>query len=396
MNLPLCSALPTLLFGLTLSLIPLQAEEASRLATLEKGLSSIDKDASSARQRLGVRRAIRDAETAIEEVGAKPERWALLEFLFRARQRLVTMENEKEHRDALLAVCAELVKAPKEYAAKRLDADLLLSQVEQARLGGDKEARAEALKQFAGRYTGTPVVSKALKTACIMALEQGDEYLIKDLREMIDAHCAADHEMIAFQRDRFAGLPFGAPFAGALKRSDGKVVHFPMDVIGRTVIVVFWSKEGEGMDYVRGLAEAAKQETRDLTGQVEVVSMNLDELPDAGESIIRGLGVDWPCFLLPGGREHAIYTTYARRDPMRLRLGTNGQAALVMAGLDRVRVKEDGSPDYGRILGLDRSFPWTIDSYRIQLCSLSAGDFLIFDPQGFESAMPPELWRDSM
>ena len=400
MNLRAIFQSPSLVLGMVLliHLCPVSAETSVSLAKLEEGLKSVDKRSSSARQRLAVRRAIRDAEKEIKVVGDKVDRWALLEFLFRARQRLVSLDNDKEHRVALLSVCKELVKAPKEFAKYRLEADFLLSQVkvaQVAKLGGQgdlKAARASTLKNFVDGYIGTPVVAKALRMTAVLAIELGDERLIADLNKKIAIHCASDHEMISFQRDHFGGQVFGAPFAGRFKRSDGKVVHFPMDGYGRSFVVLFWSKEGEGLEYARGMAEAAKIAKEEKKLNAEIISMNLDDLPDAGESIIRGFGVDWQCFHLPGGRKNSVYKAYARRDPLRVKLSSTGQAALVMAGLERVRLKEDGSLDYGRTLGFGSVSPWMLSSYCAQLCSLSAGDFLIFDSSNkFDPALPPEL-----
>ena len=359
---------------------------------LEKDLSSVDKGDSASRQRFAVRRAIRDAEKAIQAAAGKPERWPLLEFLFKARQRLVSLDNDKENRDALLATGAELLKAPNEFAQYRLEADLLLSQVEIAKLGGDKSKRSIALLQFAERYFGTPSAGRALRAACLIALERGDDLLTKVLKEKIAIYCAPDYSMVSFQRKHFTPLPFGTAFVGSLKRSDGKMVHFPMDGFGRSKIVIFWSKEDKGMEYIKGMAEASKSLEEPVKQHSEIISMNLDDLPDAGESIIRGLGVDWQCIHLPGGRENTIYKTYATRDPLRLKVSSTGQTAIVMKELERVRLKEDGSTDYQRSLGLKNMSPWMRPDYCIHLCSLSAGDFLIFDPTQptFNKKSPPE------
>lgn len=388
--------LSSLVLCLTLSLAsaPARADSASDvdLAKLEAALDSVARESSEPRQRLMVRRAIRDAEKAVAEVGAKPERWRLLEFLFRAQRNLVSMDEDKAHREALLATCRELVKAPNEFAEYRLEADLLLSQVEQVKHGASKQKAAEALRRFVERYVGTPVVGKALRAATVIALEHGDARLIADLRDQISMHCGGDYEMVSFQRDHMGGQVFGAPFAGSFKRSDGKLVRLPMDCFGRSAIVLFWSNEGEGVDYARGIANAYQRLDEDMAGRVEIISMNLDELPDAGESVIRGFGVNWQCLHLPGGREHPAYKSFARRDPFPLRVSSTGQAALIMDGLQRIRVKEDGSVDYEAFMNAAFSNPWAVADYCMQLRSLSAGEFLIFDPEEIlNPALPPEL-----
>jgi tetratricopeptide (TPR) repeat protein len=382
----------TLALALFIGLLPLQAQDTVKLSELNEALISIGKESSATRQRLMVRRLIRDAEAALAITGDKPERWHLLELLFQAQQRLTTMDKDKNHREALLATCSELIKAPDAFAACRLEADLLLSQVEQVKQLSDAAGRAKALRAFVGRYVETPASGKALKMATTLAIELGDDRLLAHLREEIAIHCAADHNMISFQRDQFRGQVFGAPFAGGFKRSDGKSVRFPMDAFGRPSMLLFWSKEGEGLEFAKGMAEAAKKGRKGYTGRLGIISINLDELPDAGESILRDLGVDWPCLHLPGGRENSVFKAYAGRDPLFLRVSSTGQTALIMEGLQRPHVKADGSIDYEQILAATLEYPWACADYCAQLISLSAGDFLVFDPEGpLNPALPPEL-----
>ena len=68
------------------------------IAGLEKALEATNEESSVARQRLALRRVIRDAE---EFATAHPEnntRFPALEFLFRARQRLVSLDKDAKHR----------------------------------------------------------------------------------------------------------------------------------------------------------------------------------------------------------------------------------------------------------------------------------------------------------
>lgn len=379
-------------FALSLAILPLEAQELAKLAELNEGLNSVQKESSSPRQRLMVRRVIRDAETALSQAGDKSERWAILEFLFRAQQRLTSLDDDKAHREALLETCRELVKAPKEFAAYRLEADLLLSQIEQVKQSADVDGRANSLRVFVDRYIESPAAAKALKIATVMAIELGDDRLIADLRDKISIHYGTNLEMISFQRDHLGGQVISATFAGTFKRSDGKTVRMPMDVIGHSAMVLFWSKEEKGLEFAKGMAEAAKKMTEEMDGRLEVISINVDDLPDAGESIIRGFGVDWQCLHLPGGRENPVYKTYAQRDPMFLLVSSTGQTALIVEGLQRVRVKKDGSTDFEGILRSNLQVPWGHADYCVQLTSLSAGDFLIFDPEGtLNPSLPPEL-----
>ena len=369
------------------------AASGAAVAKLDEALTATADGASEARQRLAVRRVIRDAEELLQSLGDSPDRFPVLEFLFRARQQLIALDNDPDHREALLATCRELVKAPDEFAGLRLEADLLLSQAELARQGANAEARAKALRPFVDRYVDTPAGAKVLRISMLMALELGDNALVDDLREMIAERFAADLEMISFQRDKLGGQVFGAPFAGSFKRSDGKTLRFPMDGLGRSTMLLFWSKDDEAaVDYVKGIAAAAKESGDLLSGRLEIISINLDDLPDAGESIIRGMGADWQVLHLPGGRDNPIYGAYVRSDPRILTVSPTGNTALIMSGTTRQRVNTEGEPDHARMFGSALARSWTAPRYVAQLSSLMAGDFLVFDPEAdLDPALPPEL-----
>jgi hypothetical protein len=297
---------------------------ADKIAGLETALAEAGDSSSEARKRLAVRRVIRDAEELLESEADSPERFPVLEFLFRARQQLIALDDDSKFREALLETARELVKAPDEFAGLHLEADLLLSQAELARQGASAEERADALRPFVDRYVDTPVGAKVLRLAMVMALELGDNRLVNDLREMIKERFAGDLEMIAFQRDKLAGQVFGAPFTGSFERTDGKTLRFPMHGLGRSTMFLFWSKENGGEEMLKGIAASALERKEDLAGRLEIISINLDELPDAGESFVRDLGVDWQVLRLPGGRENPIYQAYVRDDPRRLTMSPTG------------------------------------------------------------------------
>lgn len=362
------------------------------IAEFEKALAAAKDGSSEARHRLAVKRVIRDAEESLASHANSPSRFLILEFIFRARQQLIALDGAAEHRKALLETCRELVKAPDEFAELRLEADLLLSQADLAKQGAKPEARAKALRPFVARYLDAPVAAKVLRLAMVMALELGDNRLVTDLQEIIAERFAGDLQMIAFQRDKLGGQVFGAPFAGTFERSDGKKVRFPMDGLGRSVMLVFWSKEGGGEQVLKGLATAALERKEDLPGRLEIISFNLDELPDAGESIVRGHGADWQVLRLPGGRKNPIYDAYVRADPLTLTVSPTGYAALIMSGTTRQKENTGGEPDYARMVQSSLSREWTTPRYLAQLSSLMAGDFLVIDPEGgIDPTRPPEL-----
>ncbi len=369
---------------------PTVSKEA--IAELDKALEAAKEGDSEARQRLAVRRVIRDAEEQLASNAKSPGCFLILEFIFRAQQQLIALDDDSKHREALLATCRELIKAPDEFAELRLEADLLISQADLAKKGANSEVRANALRPFVERYLDTPVAAKVLRLSMVMALELGDNRLVTDLREMIEERFAGDLEMIAFQRDKLGGQVFGAPFAGTFERSDGKTLRFPMDGLGHSTLCVFWSKENGGEDVLKGLAAASLENKDKLDGRLEIVSFNLDGLPDAGESIVRGYGVDWQVMRLPDGRENPIYDAYVRSDPRFLTVSPTGNVALIMSGSTRQKKDSGGEPDYGRMFHSMLARNWTDPRYVAQLSSLMAGEFLVIDPEGgMDFALPPEL-----
>jgi hypothetical protein len=216
------------------------------IVALDKELNEAKAGSSEARQRLAVRRVISQAEDLVAAHANDTSRFLALEFLFRAYQKLIPLDKDPENRKALLAICQELVKAPDALAELRLEADLLLSQADLAKQGANAEARTKALRPLVDRYINTPVGAKVLRMTMLMALELGDSRLVTDLQEMIEQRFASDLEMIAFQRDKLGGQVLGAPFSGIFKRSDGKMVRLPMDTLGRSTMLLFWSKENGG------------------------------------------------------------------------------------------------------------------------------------------------------
>ena len=386
------AAILWLALSIILTPVATAQEPADPLPALNQALAEAKDGSSEARQRLAVRRVIRDAEALVEAQKDSPARFPILEFLFRARQQLIALDNDAEHRKALLDTCRELVKAPDDMASLRVEADLLLSQAELAKQGADAAARANSLRPFVDRYLNTTEGSRVLRMAMVMALELGESRVVTDLQELIEEHFAADLEMINFQRDKLGGQVFGAPFAGAFERSDGKIIRFPMDAFGRVIHFVFWSNNEEGLKFLKGIAAGAAETKDELAGRLEIVSFNLDDLPDAGESVLRGLGVQWQALRLPGGRDNPIYKAYAQDDPKMLFASPTGNSAMIMTGTERKRLDESGETDFARILGSSVSRDWGDPRYIARLVSLTAGDFLVLDPEGpINPALPPEL-----
>lgn len=143
------------------------------IAKLDQAMEATGKGTSEARQRIDLRRVIRDAGELVETHKNDPGRFLVLEFLFRAHQRLIVLDDDAEHRKALLEICRELVNAPDDLAELRIEADLLLNQAEIAKQGANAEDRSKALRPLVDRYVDTPAGAKVLRMAMLIALELG-------------------------------------------------------------------------------------------------------------------------------------------------------------------------------------------------------------------------------
>ena len=152
---------------------------------------------------------------------------------------MVSLDNSATTRKAFLATCELLAAAPNEYAALRLDADLLLTQAKSARQGADSHARSDALRPLVERYRDTDVEAKVVRIAMIMSLEFGNTKLVNDLRKVVAERFPGDMGLIKFQREKLAGQVFGAPFIGTFEDSKGKTMRFPMDFMGTTTAIHF-------------------------------------------------------------------------------------------------------------------------------------------------------------
>ena len=361
----------------------------SVITELASALTDTEQSKSSARKKLAIRRVIREGEALIKKHPSATNRYEVLSILFRSQQALVGLDNSTTNRKAFLATCEKLAAAPDKYAALRLDADLLLTQAKSARQGADTHARADALRPLVERYRDTEVEAKVIRVAMIMALELGNSHLVNDLRKTIAQRFPGDMDMINFQREKLAVQVFGAPFIGTFERADGKTVRFPMDYLGTTTVLYCWSKENDGVEDLKALAAAWKKAKVEFEtdGRFRFVSMNMDDLPDAGEGTLRALGLDWPALKMPKGHDNPIYQTYVKRDtPTFLTLTPTGYAALYLSGGRSNR-------DYERQLQSKQSRSWARPRYASQLQSVLTGEFLVMDCQGdFDPAAPPE-WK---
>ena len=136
--------------------------------------------------------------------------------------------------------------------------------------------------------------------------------------------------------------------------------------------------------------EKAKIEMN-AAGRFQFVSMNMDDLPDAGKSICERAGTRLAgrSKCLEASQTNPIYQTYIKRDtPTVLIVSPTGYVALYQSGGRSNRT-------YERRLQSMMASMWAKPRYSSQLQSAFSGELLVLDPDGdFDPAAPAEYKGD--
>ena len=371
---------------------------AAELETLEQELEQPVLGKSAVKVRIAFKDVARKASALLEASPEAPNRYAVVAVLFRCHKRLLAMDVTKKNRDALFATCARLSKAPDEYAGLRLEADLLLSERDLAKASATVTERVKALEGIIEKYRNTSAERRCLRIALLLASKhRASDLEIRIKKRLAAGRFAGDHEMIALRP--LANL--NAVFSGTYQSADKALVSFPSDRLGRQYLVIFWSTKSRGSEGHKAFLARIREQQERFSGRFEVYSFNLDELPDAGKSILSQSGVKGTSLHLPGGRRHSAYKAYARRDPAAILVNAQGHACLnggqmvpwPMPIPARGKVAANPGPGLGMWLDDER--------YVAQLRSLFIGDFLVADPRPASSiaaiqscfTLPPMRYR---
>ena len=364
----------------------------ARIAALQKDLAEAGEATSSAGKRRAYKNIVRDGEALLEGAPAAPKRWQVLAIMLNGQKRLFGMENTAPNREALLETCTKLAKAPDEYAQLRLEADLLLSENALSLKDADINERARALQELITRYRGTPAEAKSLIIASQIAGKLNALDLQKQITKALGERFGDDPAIIEWRRQNLSLSNMDVFFAGTYTRADGVALNFPIDAMGHAYVVVFWSTKSPGVeDYLKHIGELRKS----FRHVFRVYSFNLDELPDAGQSTLSKLDLDWVAMRLPGGRKGQAYLTYGQGDPSCLLCNGFGHALLMPSiaanGVQSAISSKDVDPRKRASFELS---PNRIpeDRHLAQLQSLFIGDFLVMGPDNkLDPVFPPEL-----
>lgn len=348
-----------------------------KIAALQEELGEVSQARSSTRKRRACKAVIREGEAILRASPSAPNRFRVLAIVLETKKKLLGLENSEGNREALFKTCEELVRAPDDYAEFRLEADLLLSERDLALEDADMEKRAEVLSSIVDRYRSTPAEAKSLMMAARIAPKLQAFDLQKRVLDALGERFAGDMEVIEFRR-KYLGLGrMEVLFKGAFMRSDGVTLRFPADLMGRQSLMVFWSQKTPGFeDYLKMIKE---QEDR-FQGQFEVFSFNVDELPDAGDSTLKSMGLTWTVMRLPGGKKSQTYRAYVVSDPVGVFVNAYGYALLapnLLNAAEQAKLGVRGAPLVMSTLNR------RLDNARFlsQLQSLLIGDVLVTEPE---------------
>ncbi|NCF81539.1 MAG: hypothetical protein GWP74_07970, partial [Proteobacteria bacterium] len=359
------------------SLIP-----AAEIAALEQELAQAVRGESRIRIRKACKDLARKVSALLEASPEAPNRYAALAVLFWCQKALLMWDTTEENRRAFFATCTRLSKAPDAYANARLEAELLISQKELAEAEAPVAERVRALEEIIEKYRNTSAEQSCLTLALQLASdERAFDLEMKIEKRLSEGRFTGDHELIASKP--LANL--NTVFSGTYQSADNVPVKFPSDRLGHQYLVIFWSTSNGHEEFLARIKEQQEKfpgrfRLPDIgkelfRGRFDVYSLNLDDLPDAGKSILDKAGVKCTALRLPGGKRHSAYQAYARRDPVAILVDAQGHSALNVPQIPSLEMWLDS------------------DRYAAQLRSLYIGDFLVAsgEGQGAGSGLAAEL-----
>jgi len=353
----------------------------SEIAAIE---DSLQQGARQGRSSVDIRRAcksvIRKAEAILEDSPDAPNKFDLLDVLFQAQQRLLTLEATDDNRGALFETCERLSEAPDKYAESRLEADLLLSERDLGEAEAPVAERVKALEDIMEKYRGTSAELRSLTIAALIAAKLQAFDFHKEIHDTLSSRSfGGDHKAIAFRRRSYSVSRLDVLFGGTYESVDGSSITFPFDRLGHQYLVIFWSLNSDGLEGYEVFLSRIREQQERFPGTFEVYSFNLDGLADAGQSLLKAAGVKGISLHLPEGRAGSVYRAYALMDPMAMFVNAQGHATLRTGQIvpwprpSPARKNVPANPGPGLGMWLDES------SYLGQLRSLFIGDFLVGD-----------------
>jgi len=281
-----------------------------RIASVKQMHRSIRTLRTNTLKRRAYKKVVRESRALIRKYPESPDRFTLLDLIFKCQQELVLINNTADAREQVFETARALAQAPMEFAPLRLEADLLLMQSSLAPREVTSEQRAAALREMAARYHGSDAEATCLMHLAVMARDLKDDKLTTELLDTLKTDFAKDPEVATFLRERFGISKRDLRFAGTFRSESGKLISFPTDLIGHNYMVCFWSRQTVDL---KARFDRVKTYQERTGGNFTVFSFNLDELEDAGKSILQEHELDWTPMHLPGGMNSKAFLGYGRR-----------------------------------------------------------------------------------
>ena len=274
--------------------------DPGKISALQKEFAEAGEASSSIRKRRAFKSLARDGEKLIEASPAAPNRWRVLEIIFQSQKSLLALENSDRNREALFATSNQLAGAPDEFADLRLEAEMLLSERDLSAKNADLAERTAALAALIARYRDTPGEAKSLMMGSLIAPKLEAFDLEKQIFGAMDDRFAGDYDLIEWRRKTHGYAHERVLFTGTFERVGGGSLTFPIDGIGHTCVMVFWSKDTP--EIATHLAKIKDLQTR-FPGWIDIFSLNVDGLADGGVKTLRALGLDWTALPASRGKE---------------------------------------------------------------------------------------------
>jgi hypothetical protein len=351
--------------------------------TLQKETTAELTETSATKKRRACKSTIRKGNSLLEANPTAPNRFEVLAIILQSQRRLLTLDNSEKNRDSFFETCTKLIEAPDSYAKLRLQADLILSEKKLSEKNANLKERADALKALIKRYRNTPAEAKSIQMAILIAPKIEAFELEQELLKTLSERFQGDHDVINYFRKLGKSGLLDVIFTGSYKRADGTVLHFPMDCMGHTTLLYFWSQKTPSI--TDRLAEVKALQTN-FPNRFRVFSFNLDELPDAGEKCLRENKLDWTAIHFPGGINNPAFNTYIKTNPGAILVNAQGHSQLVTAlqfnGFLPLIPRTSGKqPKPAAFTSTPPTLELCLDStrYLSQLQALFIGDFLVSD-----------------
>jgi hypothetical protein len=349
---------------------PIADSKIAALQTEFAQFAQLSPATSSSSKRRACKNMVRSGAALIKASPTAPNRFRVLAIMLQSQKRLLLMDDAERNRAKLFEICTQLAQAPDAYAEVRLDADLLLSDKELTLKEADLATRTMALEALVERYRDTPGEAKSLMMAALIAPKLEAFEFEQTIFKTMGERFADDPALMEFRLKRVGVGRIDVLFTGTFARADGVSLRFPADQLGQTCLMVFWSQQTPDLEeYLKQIDEQANLHS----GLLKIFSFNLDELPDAGEEMLRGLELEWTAMRLPGGKNSQTFRTYGQ---------TGSAALLVNAYGHTIITSELAKYGHGQTAKVGFVIPDKViahERFLAQLQSLFIGDFLVMN-----------------